>query len=146
MTGNALAADLGLSYRARTTPEVDVALAVRNLGAKLGYGDAKDPLPSAVVAGVAARPLAGLSLDLDLIKYRDADLAYAVGGEYRMPIFAGLEGALRAGYGSQRKALDGTRGVALGAGLTLANFGFDFAWVPFGELGNTFRYSLLVRF
>ena len=25
-------------------------------------------------------------------------------------------------------------------------FGLDFAWVPFGDLGDTFRYSLLVRF
>jgi hypothetical protein len=23
---------------------------------------------------------------------------------------------------------------------------FDFAWMPFGILGNTFRYSLLVKF
>jgi hypothetical protein len=26
------------------------------------------------------------------------------------------------------------------------NVSFDFAWVPFGDLGNTFRYSLLLKF
>ncbi|MBI5202430.1 MAG: hypothetical protein HY925_13950, partial [Elusimicrobia bacterium] len=31
-------------------------------------------------------------------------------------------------------------------GIKFHRAAFDFAWVPFGDLGNTFRYSLTIRF
>ncbi len=57
-----------------------------------------------------------------------------------------MTGALRAGYTSARRDGEGLNGVTLGAGLGFHRAKFDFAWLPFGTLGNTFRYSLLVKF
>ena len=34
----------------------------------------------------------------------------------------------------------------MGAGIGYKLFDIDFAWVPFGDLGNTFRYAAHVKF
>ncbi|MHB0995734.1 MAG: PorV/PorQ family protein [Elusimicrobiales bacterium] len=148
VSGRAAAADLGLRYR----PElglsfpVDLGLAARNFGTGLKLGSETDPLPSAVAGGIAARPYPGLLAALDLIRYRDTHTIIAVGGEYTRGLSARLQGTARAGYSNHRKDIEGVSGVTLGAGLSLPTLAFDFAWVPFGDLGNTFRYSVRVQF
>ncbi|MCX5784339.1 MAG: PorV/PorQ family protein [Elusimicrobia bacterium] len=148
VSGNVLAADIGLRYRlgAGAGSPVDIAFVARNMGAKLKFGTEEDPIPSAIVFGVSAHPLPELLLDLDLIRYRDTDMIIAAGGEYRHKLSGKLQGLVRAGYSNHYKSAEGTSGVTLGAGLSLSGLTVDFAWVPFGDLGNTFRYSLLVQF
>ena len=148
VSGDAVAADVGARWRLGTARPLYLAAAVRNMGGSLKLGDQSsgDPLPSAVVVGAAAELFAGLKAEADLIKYRDDDARWAVGGEYTHALAGSLSGSLRAGYNNQRSDIDGTTGITLGAGLNLPGLSFDFAWVPFGDLGNTFRYSLLVRF
>ena len=46
-------------------------------------------------------------------------------------------------HGMAVSGVDGEEGVFLAA---LRGGGFDFAWVPYGALGNTFRYSLHLKF
>jgi hypothetical protein len=53
--------------------------------------------------------------------------------------------ALRAGYNSTITDADGS-GVSFGGGIGFRQFDFDVAWVPFGDLGNSMRYALRVRF
>ena len=56
-------------------------------------------------------------------------------------------GFLRAGYTTAGSDVtEGLTGVSMGGGLAWRHFGFDMAWVPYGALGNTFRYALLVKF
>lgn len=148
ISGQVFAADLGLRYRPdlRVSFPVEVAVVTRNLGTKLKLGTGKDPLPSALVLGGSAKPLSDLLLALDLTRYRDTDIIISAGGEYRRKLSGRLQGSVRGGYSNHNKNVDGASGVTLGAGLSLPSFAFDFAWVPFGALGTTFRYSLLVQF
>lgn len=148
VSGQAFAADLGFRYRPDVNLNfpIEVAAVVRNLGTKLKLGTGKDPLPSAIVFGGSAKPLPDLLLALDLTSYRDTDIIIAAGGEYRRKLSGKLQGLVRGGYSNHNKNVDGASGVTLGAGLSLPGFTFDFAWVPFGDLGTTFRYSVLVRF
>lgn len=148
VSGSAFAADIGARYRldGGLRFPVDIALVARNLGSGLKLGSEKDPLPSSFVLGGSARPHKDLLVALDFIEYRDADLIVAAGGEYRRAISGKLQGLLRAGYSNRYKDVEGATGVTFGAGLSFPGLAFDFAWVPFGDLGNTFRYSLLVRF
>lgn len=57
--------------------------------------------------------------------------------------------ALRAGYGANTLSR-GSRGpfggVGAGLGLRLRSFGLDYAFTPFGELGDVQRLSLSARF
>ncbi|MDO8806665.1 MAG: PorV/PorQ family protein [Elusimicrobiota bacterium] len=148
VSGQAFAADFGLRYRPDIGASfpVNVAAVARNLGTRLKLGTGKDPLPSAIVLGASAQPLPDLLLALDLTRYRDTGTILAAGGEYRRKLSGKLQGLVRAGYSNHQKKIDGASGLTLGAGLSLPSLAFDFAWVPFGDLGTTFRYSILVQF
>jgi len=128
---------------------VSVAAVVKNVGGKSeGYATSNgDPLPlgMTLAGGWKVFPKK-LALDLEAAKYRDSDIFVSLGGEYTHPFNENISGALRFGYSSMRKDIDGLNGMALGGGIDFYKATFDFAWQPFGVLGNTFRYSLLVRF
>ena len=148
-SSSAYAMDLGVQYtpRPQGARPVTFAAVIKNVGTRPKFaGNESDPLPSAVVLGAGLPVFKDLSLDLDVSKYRDTDLNVALGGEYRRTFGDGLQGAFRLGYSSARRDNPGLNGVALGAGIKFHRAAFDFAWVPFGDLGNTFRYSLTIRF
>lgn len=144
-------ADAGVLYRLNPYGQrpVSVAAVVKNVGGKAnGYVAGEgDPLPTGVTLAGACRLFPKrFAFDLELTKYRDTDLFAGVGGEYIQPFADEVSGSLRFGYSSQRRSNDGLNGMALGAGLNFHKASFDFAWQPFGTLGDTFRYSLFVRF
>ena len=146
----AYAFDAGLHYNPRpgSAKPVSFGLVLKNVGTRPSFAGVSDPLPTGLTAGVGYQPLPGrLRLDLDINKYRDTDLYAAAGGEYIHAFTKELGGAFRAGYTFARKDNEGLNGLTLGVGITFQQrFGFDFAWVPYGVLGNTFRYSLDLKF
>ena len=96
--------------------------------------------------GASIRPLPQpLLLSTDLLIPRDHQLGVALGGEYVKPLWNGASASLRTGYRSDSD-VSGFKGVSTGAGLDMGRVSFDFAWVPFGDLGNSYRYSLHVKF
>jgi hypothetical protein len=147
-SASAMAADLGVLYRVNPNAKRPVTLAasVRNVGNGIGYAGQTDPLPTTLVVAGAVAVTKGFVLDLDLGKSRDSDAYVALGGEGRRVITEGITGALRAGFTSQRRDTGGLSGFAAGGGLSFPKASFDMAWVPFGPLGDAFRFSLLIKF
>ena len=147
-TASAFALDAGLHYQVRPEAKRPVALAfvIKNIGTKPSFAGVTDPLPAAVVGAVGYKPHPGVKLDLDLTKYRDTDFIFALGGEYKKELAPELSGAFRMGYSTHHKDNEGLDGLTLGVGFNFHRGGFDFAWVPYGALGNTFRYSLHLKF
>lgn len=147
--GHAWAGDAGVQYVMNPEAEhvVSLGASVRNVGGRSGYvAGNDDPLPSSVVFGMAYRQSPALKLVIDAGKYRDTDPYGAIGGEYAHAFNADVSGALRAGYNTLRHDAGGLAGLAAGVGINFNHANFDFAWQPFGELGDTFRYSLVVKF
>ncbi|MBI4054704.1 MAG: PorV/PorQ family protein [Elusimicrobia bacterium] len=142
---SAFAADLGALHHLQGLP-LSLSLGVRHLGSQPKFKEESDPLPTVIFAGAGYRFRKNLIFAADLGLPRDNSLTYAVGGEYEQPVAERLSAALRAGYNSQNADPDGLTGLSVGAGITFYRARFDFAWVPFGDLGNTFRYALLIRF
>ncbi len=140
---SAFAADGGLLYGAG---EFAVGAGFRNMGGGVSLGSSPDPLPFLMYAGAAYRQKGPLHLAVDIRVPRDHRVMLSLGGEYRRPVGQGMSAALRAGYNSANTDPDGLTGVVAGAGLGYGNMEFDFAWIPFGDLGNTFRYSLQLKF
>lgn len=140
---SAFAVDAGVQYRKRG---LSVGGGLRNLGSAVTFRSEGDPLPLLLYGSAAyeLRPewLAALELRLP----RDNSVAFSLGTEYRRALGDELEGALRMGYNTAYSEADGFGGVTFGAGATYRRVTFDFAWVPFGELGSTFRYSILLKF
>lgn len=143
----------GLDAGTQWTPRPDAArpitfaAVVRNIGTRPKYaGNESDPLPMGFTIGAGAPVYKNLIADIDVTKYRDTDLYVSAGTEYRHAFADELVGKLRLGYSSIRRKQDGFNGLALGAGMDFHRVGFDFAWVPYGDLGDTFRFSLQIKF
>jgi tetratricopeptide (TPR) repeat protein len=136
------AADIGFSYPVRSGSFAGMRLAgaVQNLGPGIKFDGEASPLPQTMRLG-AAYPLWGRALTLaaDAVVSGN-DPAYFLGGlEYRiLKMFA-----VRFGYkGSQ--TLD--KKLTYGLGFENPRFRLDYAFVPFGDLGDTHRISLVFRF
>lgn len=110
-----------------------LGLAAQNIGGKLG----SDPLPLTFKVGLA-RKLKALTLALDIAKPQDNDIYFSLGAERWLKDKL----ALRVGYKTNQDVGDGW---SAGFGLELRKTYLDYAYVPYGDLGNTHRISLRVR-
>ncbi len=138
------AADLGALYQFGT--RLSIGGGVRNLGPKYGFAGQGDPLPRAWYGGAAFHILPEWTATTELDLPRGSAASYAFGTEYVLAFSDKLGASLRAGYASRNTDAGGFSGATMGTGLTYANFSFDFAFVPFGDLGDTYLYSLTIKF
>ncbi|MEW6620108.1 MAG: PorV/PorQ family protein [bacterium] len=136
---NSFAVDVGFLSR---TPLENLLIggALQNLGSKVKFINEGDNLPLNVKLGTAYKAMDDrLILLLDINKPVDNDLRLNLGTEYWLTSTV----ALRGGYNS---GIDEGSGVTLGIGFALRTLQLDYAYVPYGDLGKTHRYCLLVRF
>jgi long-subunit fatty acid transport protein len=142
---SAWAGDIGILHRFNKAP-VSLGLALRNMGQSVKFNDEGDPQPFIVDFGVGARLFKEkLLLGVNAKKPRDNDTQFGLGSEWNQHLGDDFKLALRAGYNSTITDADGS-GVSFGGGIGFRQFDFDVAWVPFGDLGNSMRYALRVRF
>jgi hypothetical protein len=137
---NSTAVDLGLRA-GRPSDPLAFGLTLQNLGFEMSG----DPLPVLLKGGIGWKPLSGLTLAADLDEWvNDARTYGDFGAEYRLvPMLA-----LRGGYqvGRSQDQLGGATGLTVGLGLNSSSLSLDYAFLPFGDLGNTHRVSLGYRF
>ncbi len=138
-------ADFGVLKRFASSP-ASFGLAVKHLGKPVKFRKESDPLPMNVDLGAATELLdKRLLVSADGRWFRDNSPGYGLGLEYTMPLSDKNKFVLRGGYNSKATDADGS-GITLGAGLGLGRLDLDFAWVPFGDLGDTFRYAAHMKF
>jgi hypothetical protein len=119
---------------------------VQNAGTPIKFTSQGDPLPLTLRLGASIRPVPkNLVLTSDLLLPRDHQAGLALGGEYHRRLRDGVAFSVRSGYRTDSD-VDGFAGVAAGGGLEVGRVSFDFAWIPFGDLGNSYRYSLHIKF
>lgn len=122
------------------------SLAVLNLGGKLKFDSTGDPLPLDIKPGVAYKMNLGrygkltTALDGDILVNEGVGTTQA-GLEWRVHPMV----ALRTGYQFGRDE-DAGSGVGVGVGLNLLNLTLDYAFVPYGDLGDTHRMALGLKF
>lgn len=140
-TGNAVALDLGTVYK---TPveNLTAGFTAMNLGTKIG----PDPLPMGIKTGVAYKMFSQklvLASDVDYLPL-DERFYYDAGFEF----WANKALAIRSGYqlGRRQDRLGGLTGFGAGLGFRLERIKIDYAFVPFGDLGDTHRMTLGLRF
>lgn len=135
----AVAFDFGMIQQTGV-PGLFLGAAVQNLGSRIKFVQQADPLPFTYRIGAAWHLFEWrLQLGADILKRRDSDIEYNAGLEYR-PIRLL---ALRAGYSTENDLDDG---ITAGFGIDISSLHMDYAYVPYGVLGNTHRMTLTFRY
>jgi hypothetical protein len=139
-SASAFALDAGTQYD--VTKRWTLAAALSNLGSAIRLVDQSDPLPMNARIGTAIRATPDLRFSVDGVYHRNDPFSAGFGLEWsNASIFA-----LRAGYNTAHtKELGAIAGITGGVALRWWGQEFSYAWVPFGDLGNTHYFSLLLR-
>ena len=141
VSANAYAADFGAMYQA--THKLQLAATFDNAGSQLKFLDESDALPSAFHVAVAYAPMTQVLLSLEGVMPTAGQAGVHMGAQWS-PIEMI---AIRAGYRTDTtKGLDATAGVSAGVGLNVLGQEFAYAYVPYGDLGTTQYFSLLLHF
>jgi len=138
VSGQAFALDFGIIYNPPSISAFTLGAALQNLGPRVKFQSDTEHLPHNMRAGAAyIFGFGGLdgSVSFDLKKERTGDVLYCGGLE---TVFSGVF-PVRLGYGTGN---DDGPGITAGLGYTLRNFSFDYAFVPFKDLGSTHRFSV----
>lgn len=132
--------DIGVTYTG--VKDFSFALVKRNFGRTIdGYGIFSDVILAA-------------AYKLNMIKYGElnTEVDLRVFTFERFGVGAGLEYiynkiiAIRAGYETDYTGVDGLKGLRLGMGVRYEKFLLDFAFEPYGDLGQAYKVSFGVNF
>jgi len=141
VSANAYAVDLGSLYK--VNEKLSLAGTLTNIGSKLTFLSDGDPLPMAFHAGAAYEANNRLMLTMEGVYGRNATGSFHIGGAWR-PMEAL---SLRVGYRTDTlSGLSPLAGFSTGMGLHLFGQELAYAWVPYGDLGNTQYFSFIARF
>ena len=141
VSANAYAADLGSLYQA--TDHLKLAATVTNIGSKLTFMNQGDSLPLAGHLAAAYEPEKHWNLAAEGIYSQTGLVSGRAGVEWSPLEMIGI----RAGYKTDTtKDLSAIAGLTVGLGLKLWGQEFAYAWLPYGDLGDTQYFSLLIRF
>lgn len=139
-SASGFAGDAGLNFK---TGWFAAGLTARNLGSGGVF-----VMPMEVKMGLAFNPAISSSHDLIIslnADYIHNDAFYSSAGlEYSLEKTFFLRAGYRYRFGENN--LQGLSGITAGAGVKLGVIGFDYAFVPFGELGTSHRAVIKFEF
>jgi hypothetical protein len=138
----AYAADAGLLYHDYAWR---FSLGVENIGSKLKLYREEFDLPAGYKAAAAWRAYEPLWVTAQVTQRPSSGFSASVGTEYGFLVREKDMVYVRAGYLAGPGA-DAGSGLALGLGLGNSKFKLDYAFTPFGDLGNAHRVSFSLRF
>lgn len=139
---NAIAADFGALIRS-PIPDLTFGVALRNLGTDVG----PDPLPLTLLGGVSYKFFSGkLLIDSDVDWMESERRGYwTLGTEYWIAPNLAARAGYQFGHGVD-ELQSSLVGLGVGLGLKFDRFTADYAFLPYGDLGNTHRITLGMRF
>ena len=135
--------DLGLRYpfESGRLRGLSLAATLRHLGPDVEYDTQKSSLPQQLVLGSGYSTLGGnLNFALDFIRTKDESSYLVTGVEYRLLKMINI----RAVYNGNSDFVG--EGISYGLGLAFNNWNIDYAFIPTGDLGDSNRVSIGVKF
>ncbi len=140
-SSSAFSADAGALLRLNR--RLSLAAVGSNIGSQVKFISAGDPQPMQYRAGVSYLAIDPLTLAFEAGGTRSGTAFARAGLEWR-PVGAL---SLRGGYKTDAlRRSSGLNGLTMGLGLQWRGYGFDYAWVPLGDLGYTQYFSLTLKF
>ncbi len=144
-SASAFAVDFGTNFDL-SDGKTSVAAAVSNIGTNIKFNNESEKLPVLLKTGISSYVTDNLLLALDLNFPNDNNLYFNAGGEYLFSLSSQTDFFLRAGYDGRNKDIPGLNWLNTGFGINYMDFSFDYAFVPYGDLGMTHRFSFSVKF
>ena len=136
-----VAADVGVFYSFES-PRISIGCAAQNLGADVKFESVEEPLPTVLRAGASHSftiipKMYECTYAFDVVKPRFEEVYLSVGGEIVLHEML----AVRAGYCGQEYRQG--NGFTMGGGVrVLERLQIDYAWTPYGDLGDFHHISL----
>ncbi len=141
VNASAYAVDFGALYR--FSEKIDFGTTLTNLGSHLTFLSTGDSLPLTFKVGAAYRPSRRWTFSSDVLVPKSDPTGWRGGIEWKPIEMVGI----RTGYRTDTtKDLSVLAGFSTGIGLQLWGQEFAYAWVPYGDLGDTNYFSLVLRF
>ncbi|MEK8023436.1 MAG: PorV/PorQ family protein [Candidatus Hydrogenedentota bacterium] len=155
----AFAVDLGLRWKADNSP-LSLGLSVRNIGTELNYDVATERLPIVFRAGAAYEgwwwgkqnaERAPFIITTDIEKIANENWSGHIGAEATLAemfsMRAGYDGSIEVDSNEPGTTTDrGASGLTIGAGFRTGGLELDYAWTPFGKVGDNHRIGLRYSF
>ena len=142
LSDNAMAVDFGALVR---TPVENLTFgaAMRNLGTNIG----PDSMPLTFKGGVAYKLFGQKLLLASDVNWLETERrAYvSLGTEFWVTPNLAVRGGYQFGHGADQLQSQYV-GLGVGMGLKFSRFSMDYAFLPYGDLGNTHRVTLGLRF
>jgi len=138
-TSNGYGVGLDLGWRTTNIWDaLDLGLTLRNLGSQISVGGTPADQPLELATGARYSFFSHrASLVGECLIPADNSIEGSVGGEFWMAGLVALRAGYKMGYLNQYTA---------GAGVKVADLVIDYAWVPYGDLGNTQRITASLAF
>ena len=138
----ALAFDLGLFYDSYI---LSFGLSLRNLGTKLKFIEKEHSLPTDLRVGIAFKALNNhllLSTDIDFLNDTPPGIQQGIEYNFQNVLFirSGIE------YKTQNQSGGGSTKPAIGGGIRISKFQFDYTYSSVKSLGNLHNFSLIYMF
>lgn len=136
--------DLGTLYK--LTENVNLGLAIQNLGGKIKLNQELDSQPLNIKFGTGISIFNQLKLAADINIPNDSKIWIGFGGEYGLIFKENFKTSFRAGY---RTGVDwgSMGGLGAGIGIEFKNISVDLTWVPVPDLEETtVRFGISLGF
>lgn len=144
-TGSAVAFDIGAQY-SLIGDNLLLGFVVQNIGTKMKFVEEGSNLPLNIKVGVAYKTIDNLITEADVNLPLDNTVIVGVGSQYIYQVIDDWSVSPRIGYNTRTSDVSGFKGLSTGFGVIWTTYGLDYAFVPFGDLGMTYRISLSMKF
>lgn len=140
------AADFGVLSPTFFDDRLRFSLTGANLGGRLKFEKEPERLPLIMRLGSSLKLFDHWILAADMGFPSDNDPYLALGTEYVYALSGGLSLQGRAGFNSRTLGgVSGASGGSVGVGVAYRDLSVDYAFLPFGTIGNVHRASLTFR-
>lgn len=140
-SSSAIGFDIGSQYSLMDN-KILLGLVVQNIGTKMKFVDEGSNLPLNIKLGIAYKFLDDLIVEFDTNLPSDNTIIIGSGIQYLLKLNDSWLINIRAGYNTRTIDIGGFKGLSSGFGVKFRDIEFDYAFVPYGNLGITNRVSV----
>lgn len=134
--------DLGIESKTLLGDRLALGVVGQNLIGSLKYDQESNPLPRTIKGGAGYNVMKNWTVVADAFFPKGADSFYSVGTEYWFKFGEPWGVALRGGYNTRTKDVNGFSDFSMGLGVEHNSLKVDYAFLPFGDIGSTHWFTL----